>query len=101
MKERLKALKILQTDQLKLKDARIADYNSTIKSLKAKISTLEKLEAKLQANFVNFQSQSSANMAKWEHRKELSRIKEQKKKDMENKKKMEKICEKEKQKRKL
>ncbi len=47
----MKSLKILHKDQLKLKDARIADLNSTIKSLKTKITTLEKSEAKLQSNF--------------------------------------------------
>ena len=101
IKENMKSLKTLHKDQLKLKDARIADLNSTIKSLKTKITTLEKSEAKLQSNFVDFQRQSSTNMAKLEHRKELFHIKEQKKKDLDNEKKLEKMREKEKQKRKL
>ena len=84
-----------------MKDARIADHNSTTKSLKGNITTLEKLKAKLQAKFVDFQRQSSANIAKLEHKKELFHIKEQKKMDLESKRKMEKIREKEKRKRKL
>ncbi len=101
LKENIKSLKILHKDQLKLKDARIADLNSTIKSFKSKITALEKSEAKLQAKFVDFQRQLSRNMAKLEYRKELFHIKKQKKKNPENKKKKEKIHEKEKQKRKL
>ena len=64
LKESVKAMKILHQDQFKNKDARIADDNSTIKSLKSKITVLENLEARVQSKFVNFQRQSSTNNAK-------------------------------------
>ena len=89
LKESLRSLKILHRDQLKLKDVRISDINSTIKTLKNRITILEKSEAKLQSKFVDFHRQSSSNTAKMEHKKELIHIKQQKKKHLDNEKKTE------------
>lgn len=93
LKESLKSLKILHRDQLKLKNVRIYDINLTIKTLKNRITILEKQEAKCQSKFVEFCCQSSANTAKEEHKKELIHIKEKKKKYLENEKKYKKNCE--------
>ena len=70
-------MKTLHKDQLRLKDARISDQNSTIKSLRTKLKTVEKSEANLQAKFFNFQQQSIATLAKKEHKKELIEIRHQ------------------------
>ena len=72
-------MKTLHRDQLRLKDAQISDQNSTIKSLRAKLKTVEKLEANLQAKLFNFQQQTIANLAKKDHKKESVEIREKKK----------------------
>ena len=101
LKENLKSIKILHKDQLRLKDARITDLNSTIKSLRVKLKTVEKTEANLQAKLFNFQQHSIATLAKREHKKELIEIREKNKKESEEKKMREKMDNKESQKRKL
>ena len=68
LKENLKSLKILHKEQLRLNTARLSDQNSTIKSLQRKISALEKSEAKITTQFVEFQCQSVSNIAKLENK---------------------------------
>lgn len=60
LKENIKSIKTLHKDQLRLKNARI--LNSTINSLRAKLKTVKKSEANLQASLFNFQQQSIANV---------------------------------------
>ena len=79
-------MKTLRRDQLRLKDALISDQNATIKSLRAKLKIVEKLETSLQAKLFNFQQQSIATLAKKEHKKELVEIREKSKKKSEEKK---------------
>ena len=76
------------------------DLNSAVKSLRAKLKTVEKSEANLQAKVFNFQQQSPT-LAKKDHKKELIEIREKNKKERENKRMREKIENKEMQKRKL
>lgn len=56
---------------------------------------MEKSLEKVQSKFTDFQQQSAPNVAKAEHKKELIKIKDQKKKAHKDKKKKEMACEKE------
>ena len=55
LKENAKSMKTLHQDQLRMKDARISVQNSTVKSLRAKLKTVKKSQANLQAKLFNFQ----------------------------------------------
>ena len=101
LKESLRSTKVLHKDQLRIKEGLITDQNSTIKSLKSKVKTLENSLEKLNSKFSDFQRQSVSNIAKLEHKKELIEIKEKQKKSTESKKRKEMAREKEFQKRKL
>ena len=101
LNENMKTMKTLHRDQLRLKNTRIFDQNSTIKSIRAKLKTVEKSETSLQAKLFNFQQQSIATLAKKDHKKELIEIREKSKKESEEKKMRLKIENKEIQKRKL
>ena len=72
LKENMRSIKTLHKDQLRLKDARISNQDSTIKSLRAKLKAVEKSEASLQAKLFNFQQQSIATLTKKKHKKELN-----------------------------
>lgn len=80
LKESLRSTKVLHKDQLRIKEGLITDQNSTIKSLKSKVKTLENSLEKLNSKFSDFQRQSVSNIAKLEHKKELIEIKEKQKK---------------------
>ena len=84
-----------------MKDGRINELNMTIKSLKTKITGLENSLEKHHGKFNTFQCQSSTEIAKLQHKKELTAIKDKKRRNTKEKKKMERNCEKEVQKRKL
>ena len=64
LKENVRSTKTLHKDQLQLKDARIPDQDSTIKSLRVKLKSVEKSEASPQAKLINFQQQSIATLAR-------------------------------------
>ena len=55
---RFKSSRILRKEQLRRKEVKIADQNSTIKSQRTKIKNLEKSLSKLESKFNNFQCQS-------------------------------------------
>ena len=101
LKESLKSSRILHKEQLQLKEARIADQNSTIRSMKVKIHHLEKTLSRLESKFATFQRKAASDIAKLERKNELYEVKEQNKRDKENKKREEKDREKELQKRRL
>ena len=101
LKENMRSMKTLHKDQLRLKDTRISDQDSTIKSLKVKLKSVEKSEASLQAKLINFQQQSIVTLAKKEHKKELIEIREKNKKVNEEKRMRDKLNNEEMQKRKL
>ena len=84
-----------------MKDARIVEQNSCIKSLKVQIRQLEKSLASVESKFTAFQRKAASNIAKLEIKRELFEVKERAKRDKENKKKREKENEKQLQKRRL
>ena len=101
LKESLKLSKTLHKEQLHMKDARIAEQNSTIKTMKAKVRQLEKSLTSVESKFTAFQRKAASNIAKLGNKRELFEVKEQAKRDSEMKKKEQKEREKEMQKRRL
>ena len=61
-----------------MKDARIVEQNSTIKSQKTKINNLQKSLSRLESKFNEFQRQSVSNLANIEPKKELMEMKDKK-----------------------
>ncbi len=68
-----------------MKDSRIIEQNSTIKTLKNKVNTLEKSLAKLNSKFTIFQCKSVTNIVHLEHKKELIEIKDKGENDVNKK----------------
>ena len=101
VKESLRSTKVLHRDQLRMKDARIVELNSTIKTMKAKIRQLEKTLASTESKFTAYQRKAASNIAKLENKRELFEVKEQAKRENELKKQEQKQREKEAQKKRL
>ena len=55
LKDTIKSMKVLRKDQICMKDARINELNSTIKTWKSKVTSLEKSLAKDNTKFNDFQ----------------------------------------------
>ena len=61
-----------------MKDGRISEINTTIKSLNTIVNGLEKSLERLQSKFAVFQRQSATDITKLQHKKELIKIKDKK-----------------------
>ena len=69
LKDTIKSIKALHKDQIQMKDVRISELNSTIKSIKTKLKGQKKSLEKLHSKVADFQCQSATNIAKLEHKK--------------------------------
>ena len=76
LKESIKSMKVFHQDQIRTKDGRVNEQNSTIKSLKSKANALEKSLLKLNYKFTECQRKSATDIAELEYKREIIEIKD-------------------------